>query len=107
MAATNQRQTSRTTRNAPLHRWVSTNRLKTTLIALLAVMALAVPVWLARAAATNVRLKQRLAAPPSISHSNTRPNLNPAPVASTIYVDDSWVSTTPGADPDGPGPATN
>src|SRR6185436_14027061 len=82
-------------------------RLKRALIVLLAVVALAVPVWLARAAVTNVWLKPRLTAPPSLSHSNAKRNLNPAPVAGVIYVDDSWLGTTPGTDPDGAGPATN
>src|SRR5947207_576367 len=101
------RQTSRTTGNAPLHRWVSTNRLKRALIVLLAVVALAVPVWLVSAAATNVWRKPRMIAPPLISHSNTKRNLNSALVIGAIYVDDSWAGTTPGTDPDGAGPATN
>src|SRR5436190_741494 len=101
------RQASRNTGNAPLHRWVSTNRLKTTLFVLLAVVVLAVPVWLVSAAATNSWRKLRTTAPPSTSHSNVKGNLNAALVAGAIYVDDSWVGTTPGTDPDGAGPATN
>jgi hypothetical protein len=77
------------------------------LIVVLAVVALAVPVWLASAAATNIWLRPRLTAPPSLSHSNAKRNLNPALVLGLIYVDDSWVGTTPGTDPDGIGPATN
>ena len=34
-------------------------------------------------------------------------NARPVEAVSPIYVDDSWVGTTPGVDPDGVGPATN
>src|SRR3954470_22821133 len=83
------------------------NRLKRALIVLLAVVALAVPVWLVSAAATNGWRKPLTIATPSTSHSNTGRNVSSAPVAGVIYVDDSWVGTTPGSDPDGTGPATN
>jgi hypothetical protein len=63
------RKTSRTNTNAPLHHRVSTKRLKRALIVLLAVVALAVPVWLVSAAATNAWRKPRTIAPPSSSHS--------------------------------------
>jgi pectin methylesterase-like acyl-CoA thioesterase len=91
-----------------LHRWIPTTRLKKALIVLLTAVALAVPVWLASAASTNVWRKPRITAPvPASSHANATRNLNPAPVAGTIYVDDSWVGTPANADPDGGGPATN
>src|SRR5215813_3431908 len=82
MRTTRPRQTSRATNNAPLHRWVSTNRLKRALIVLLAVVALAVPVWLVSAAATNAWRKPRMVAPPLPSHAHTKRNLNSALVAS-------------------------
>lgn len=80
MRPTHAPQTSRITSNAPLHSWVSRKTLKRALIVLLAVLALAVPVWLASAAATNV-WRQRTSAPPSISHSNTKHNLASAPAS--------------------------
>ncbi|HEX3085984.1 MAG TPA: hypothetical protein VHP99_15735, partial [Pyrinomonadaceae bacterium] len=107
MRTSHQRQTSSTANNAPLHRWLPANRLKKVLIVLLAVVALAVPVWLASAAATNVWRKPRLTPPPAVSHSNAKRSLNTAPVTGTIYVDDSFANPTPGQDPDGAGPATN
>src|SRR5215510_1539354 len=107
MRTTHPRQTSRHTSNAPLHRWVSTNRLKRALIVLLSVVALAVPVWLVSAAASNAWRKRRLIAPPLISHSNAKRNLNSPLSVGTVYVDDSWVGMTPGTDPDGAGPATD
>src|SRR5262252_833383 len=61
--------TSHTSTNAPLHRRVSTKRMKRALIVLLALVALAVPVWLVSAAATNAWRKPRTIAPPSNSHS--------------------------------------
>src|SRR6185369_4733456 len=107
MPPTPQSQTSRTNNNASLRRWVPTNKLKRSLIVLLAVVAFAVPVWLAPAAASKVWLQPRLTATQLLSHSNARRNLSSPLVAGTIYVDDSWVGTTPGTDPDGIGPATD
>src|SRR3954466_15447997 len=104
MHPTRSGQNSRT--NLPL-RLNSSNKLKRALIVLLAVVALAVPVWLVSAAATNGWRKPLTIATPSTSHSNTRHNLSSAPVDGTIYVDDSWVGMVSGTDPDGAGPATN
>src|SRR5437773_2473379 len=107
MHPTTRRQPSHATTAASLHRWVLANRRKKALFALLAVAALAVPIWLVSATSTSVGPKPRITTPPVFSHSNTKRNLNPAPVAATIYVDDSWVSTPANADPDLAGPATN
>src|SRR5215471_123189 len=63
------RKISHTATKAPLYRRVSTKRMKRALIVLLAVVALAVPVWLVSAAATNAWRKPRLIAPPTSSHS--------------------------------------
>src|SRR6185369_11951409 len=106
MHPTNQRQPSQAT-DAPLYRFVSTSRLKKALFVLIAAVALTVPIWLASATSTNVGPKPRTPAPPVFSHSNAKRNLNSAPVAATIYVDDNWVSAPANSDPDGAGPATN
>jgi len=39
--------------------------------------------------------------------STPTPTPTPCPPLSAVYVDDSWVGTTPGTDPDGAGPATS
>jgi hypothetical protein len=70
-------------------------------------VASTVPIWLASANSTNVGRKPRLTTPPVFSHSNTKRNLNSAPVAATIYVDDGWVGTPAHSDPDSAGPATD
>src|SRR5215471_20949147 len=97
------RKISHTATKAPLYRRVSTKRMKRALIVLLAVVALAVPVWLVSAAATNVWRKPRTTVPSLSSHSvGSGTNVRTAPgrvtnsfPTNTVVVDPSnmqgWV----------------